>query len=123
MKPTRIALCLTGVALVAACGSPSTPSGGNNPGIKPAPNTSVGAVATYSIKNFAFPPLTVSAGQHVVVLNEDTSPHTVTADDHSFDTGSISKGKPGGFTAPTKPGTYKFHCTFHGSMHGVLTVK
>jgi plastocyanin len=27
------------------------------------------------------------------------------------------------FTAPNKPGTYPFHCTYHSNMHGVLVVK
>jgi len=24
---------------------------------------------------------------------------------------------------PNEPGTYTFHCTYHPSMHGTLTVK
>jgi plastocyanin len=27
------------------------------------------------------------------------------------------------FTAPIKPGTYPYHCNFHGNMKGTLTVK
>jgi plastocyanin len=26
-------------------------------------------------------------------------------------------------TAPTEPGEYAFHCKYHPSMHGTLTVK
>ena len=32
-------------------------------------------------------------------------------------------GSHGTFTAPTEPGTYPYHCIFHGNMHGTITVK
>jgi plastocyanin len=27
------------------------------------------------------------------------------------------------FTAPAKPGSYPYHCEYHGSMHGTLIVQ
>ena len=66
---------------------------------------------------------TVKAGATVTVDNKDSITHTVTADNGEFNTGDISGGKTVTFTAPTKPGTYKFHCNIHAFMHGTLTVQ
>ena len=49
--------------------------------------------------------------------------HTVTWDDGtSFDV-SVDGGKTATITAPSKAGTYKFHCTIHSNMHATLTVQ
>jgi plastocyanin len=40
-----------------------------------------------------------------------------------FDTGNIAAGKSVAITAPTKPGSYPFHCSIHSSMIGTLVVK
>ncbi len=77
----------------------------------------------YLVKNYTFTPLTAAPGQTVRVLDGDDEPHTVTAEDGSFDTGSFDKTEPGSFTAPTTPGTYKIICRIHPSMHGTLTVR
>ena len=69
-------------------------------------------------------PVSVSPGEKVSVMNMDGEAHTVTADSGSgaFDdmaaAGSITT-----FTAPSKAGSYPFHCAFHANMHGVLVVK
>jgi plastocyanin len=34
----------------------------------------------------------------------------------------VLPGKKTVLTAPTTPGTYKYHCTYHGNMHGTLVV-
>ncbi len=77
----------------------------------------------YLVKDYTFTPITASPGQVVRVLDGDDEPHTLTADDGSFDTGSFDKAEPGTFTAPTKPGTYTFVCKIHPSMRGTLTVR
>lgn len=81
------------------------------------------APAVVTIKDFAFTtPATVPAGATVQVRNDDGEAHTVTADSGgSFDAKVDGKGNAS-FTAPTKPGRYPFHCTYHGNMHGVLVV-
>lgn len=67
-------------------------------------------------------PASVSAGATVQVKNDDGEAHTVTADSgDAFDAMVTGKGTVT-FTAPTKPGRYPFHCTFHSNMHGVLVV-
>lgn len=100
--------------LLSGCGSdePTTPAAA-------APVPADG----YLVKDYTFTPITVSPGQVVRVLDGDDEPHTVTAEDGSFDTGSFDKSEPGTFTAPSKPGTYKFLCSIHPSMHGTLIVR
>lgn len=76
------------------------------------------------IKNFQYSgKLTVKAGEKVSVVNDDSTPHTVTATGGKlFDSGSIDGGGTGSFTAPSKPGKYPFGCTFHPNMSGMLVV-
>ena len=89
-------------------------------------STTVAAAAgdtTITIHDFAFgTSITVNAGATVTVKNSDITTHTLAADDGGFDTGNVFAGKATTFVAPTKPGTYKFHCNIHANMHGVLDV-
>ncbi len=75
------------------------------------------------IEGFAFsvPTLSISAGDTVTWTNNDTVPHTATADDGSFDTGSISAGESASITFDT-PGTYTYKCAFHPGMTGTIVV-
>ena len=75
-----------------------------------------------TVKDFQFTTKSVKAGAKVTVHNDGPSTHSVTADAGGFDV-TIDSGKDATFTAPSKAGTYKFHCTFHSQMHGTLTVQ
>lgn len=66
-------------------------------------------------------PVVVQVGGKVTWQNEDTAPHTATADDGSFDTGTIEKGKLGSATFK-EPGTFTYHCEIHPTMHGTVEV-
>lgn len=66
-------------------------------------------------------PESVPPGAAVTVVNEDGAPHTVTADDGTFDVGA-RQGEPVTFTAPDEPGEYPFHCTPHPNMTAALVV-
>ncbi|MEO3935124.1 hypothetical protein V3N99_00035 [Dermatophilaceae bacterium Soc4.6] len=46
------------------------------------------SVAPSTIKTYAFPAFTASPGQTITLRDEDSEPHTVTADDGSFDSGT-----------------------------------
>jgi plastocyanin len=72
-------------------------------------------------KFYAPSDLSVLVDTTVTWRNGDASTHTVTADDDSFDSGRLP---PGGTFVRTfaQPGTYKFHCTIHRFMHGVVRV-
>jgi len=54
-------------------------------------------------------------------VNNETAPHTVTATDHSFDSGNLSPGDTWTYTF-TKPGTYTYVCTYHPWMKGTVIV-
>ena len=92
---------------------PSTSSPGSSP---------AAASAEILIKGFKSQGAeTVSPGATVTVTNEDIEVHTITADTgNAFD--AIIKVGTGTFTAPTEPGTYAYHCNFHGNMKGTFTV-
>jgi plastocyanin len=96
---------------------PATP-GATSPG---AASTSPAAI---TITGFVFAvPAAVRPGAKVTVSNEDRENHSVTADaDGGFDV-PVMHGTPVTFTAPTAPGRYPFHCSFHGTMKGVLVVR
>ncbi|MGH3514804.1 MAG: cupredoxin domain-containing protein [Pseudonocardiaceae bacterium] len=121
--PTAIVLTMLvavlGLVLGCGGGAGSPAGGGGGPAATPsAPDTIV-------IKNFTFMPasLTVAPGTKITVINQDQAPHTVTADDKSFDSRTISGGQRGEITAPTKPGSYPYICTIHQYMKGTLIVQ
>jgi len=76
------------------------------------------------MQNLAFTPSTVAAkaGATVTITNKDQVTHTVTSDDGTSFNVTVQGGKTATITAPSKAGTYKFHCNIHSSMHGTLTV-
>ncbi|MFF6883763.1 cupredoxin domain-containing protein [Streptomyces sp. NPDC012421] len=78
------------------------------------------------IRDFRFEPadLTAVPGAKVSVVNEETTPHTVTAQDASaFDTSTVEGDQTATFTAPAAVGTYRYLCDIHSSMTGTLTVR
>jgi plastocyanin len=104
-----------------------------NPGSAPAKAVRVQAVdPAREGETFGFDPsqLSVAAGTAVTLANVGGKPHSLTADDGSFDTGIVTPGAAGGRFAgtnasivATKAGTYPFHCEVHPEkMKGVLTV-
>jgi plastocyanin len=131
MKPYALATGAAVSILLAACSS-SYPTAGTAPAPKPAVATTpaAGAAAQASggivISGFAFSgTLTVKPGEKVTVTNQDSAAHTLTdKKTHLFDTGNIDgNGGKGTFTAPTKPGSYPFGCTYHAGMEGTLVVQ
>ncbi|MEV7930297.1 cupredoxin domain-containing protein [Kitasatospora sp. NPDC088779] len=95
----------------------ATPAASPSSATAPAP----GVVA---IRDFAFEPadFTIRPGAVVTVRNADTVDHTLTAQDRSFDTGTIAPGASATFTAPARPGASSYLCTLHHFMRGILTV-
>ncbi|MGH3765742.1 MAG: cupredoxin domain-containing protein [Pseudonocardiaceae bacterium] len=116
-----LALLVALLGLVLGCGGGAGGSAGGSGGGAAAPT----APDSIVISNFAFGPtsLTVAPGAKITVMNKDQAPHTVTANDKSFDTGTIAGGQQGEITAPTKPGSYPYVCTIHQYMTGTLIVQ
>jgi plastocyanin len=73
--------------------------------------------------DFAFEPgmLTVPAGATVTWTNAGSRPHTVTADDGSFDSGRLDPGEQFSQTFD-QPGAFTYHCGFHPEMQGAIVV-
>ena len=91
----------------------------------PAPAAVAGAPPPVDIRiaDYSFgQPRTVGAGAVVHVSNADAEAHTLTAEDGTFDTGSVDGGTVVSFTAPAVPGTYAFYCDIHPTMTGSLVV-
>lgn len=77
-----------------------------------------------TIAGFAFDPasITVRVGDSVTWRNEDSAPHTATADDGSFDTGNLGDGASASVTFQ-QAGTFGYLCTIHPSMRGTVVVQ
>jgi plastocyanin len=66
-------------------------------------------------------PLTVAPGATIEVTNADSATHDVKGED--FKSADVDKGKTVSFTAPSKPGSYSYVCSYHSNMKGTLVVK
>jgi LPXTG-motif cell wall-anchored protein len=90
-----------------------------------APNPIAEAAASggVSIQGFAFHPgsMTVNVGDTVTWTNHDSASHTATANDGSFDTGTLKPGQSGSHTF-NRAGTFSYICSIHPNMHGTITV-
>lgn len=77
-----------------------------------------------TIENMQFNPqeLTVHRGDRIVWVNKDLFPHTVTAANKTFDSGSIAANASWSYVA-AKRGDYAYGCTFHPTMKGKITVQ
>ena len=130
VRPARLLSGLVTVlavlAVVAACGSGS--SGGATPSPSQATaSTGSGAAgggSTVEIKNFMFTPmtLTVAAGTTVTWKFDDSTEHTVVADDNSFTSSALANGQTFTHTFSTA-GTVAYHCSIHPFMTGTIIVK
>lgn len=125
---TAVGVAGVAVALLAGCGSSSgTDSSSSTSSAAAAPSSGSGtssSAATITIKDYKYAvPSSVKPGQKIMVKNEDSEAHTVTTDSGSDFNDNAAAGSTTSFTAPSKAGSYKFHCTFHSNMHGTLVVK
>lgn len=76
------------------------------------------------IADFHFTPgtTTIQVGDTITWTNNGPSPHSATANNHSFDTGVLKKGQSGSHTF-TQAGTFTYFCSVHPFMHGTIVVQ
>jgi plastocyanin len=79
---------------------------------------------TVLIQGFKFKPanITIKPGTKVIWINKDTTQHTATANNGSFDSGLLSKEQKYSRTFKTV-GKKAYLCTPHPFMRGSITVK
>ena len=124
-SPLVVLLAVAAVAggVAAGCGGddddPATPAAAMATGGAGGASTDRVAIA-----DFAFDPetVTVDAGTKLTWTNDDEAPHTATADDGSFDTGTLKLDDTGA-VALDQPGTYTYYCRFHPFMKGTVEVR
>lgn len=92
-------------------------------GAVPPPSGEAARAEKVKIVEFTYQPdpVEVRVGGKVVWQNEDSAPHTATADDGSFDTGTIEQGKLGSETFK-EAGSYPYFCEIHPDMRGTVEV-
>jgi plastocyanin len=97
--------------------------GGDTTESEPAPSGEASKSEKVEIIEFTYQPdpVVVQAGGKVVWQNQDAAPHTATADDKSWDTGTIEKGKIGSETFK-EAGTFAYFCEVHPDMRGSVEV-
>ena len=65
--------------------------------------------------------ITIPQGETVTWKLADSMPHTVTANDGTFSSGTMTRGEECEITLD-KPGTYDYYCKLHPSMKGQIEV-
>ena len=125
------ALTVAGILAIAACAGGSTPASSTPTSVAPSAAASVAPSAAasaatgsaVSIANFSFQPatITVAVGTTVTWTNNDSTGHTVTADDGSFKSGTLAPGATFSQTF-TAAGTFAYHCSIHSSMKATVIV-
>lgn len=103
----------------------TTPVPAPTPATAPAPApVPVPTTISAAISSFTFQPaiINVNVGDTIAWTNNDSAPHTVTADDGSFVSDTMNQGGTYSHLF-SKTGSFTYRCAFHGSMVGTVTVR
>jgi plastocyanin len=126
----KIGMLLAAIALVGTLATACGGSGGSYGATDTATGASSEASATevagptLTIANMAFgQPLTVAPGTKINIANNDTVEHSVTSDTAGAFDQDVDGNEKATLTAPSQPGEYPFHCSYHPNMKGTLIVK
>ena len=122
----------TFLAAIAVVGTLATACGGSNTsestatasGSSSEASATEAAGPTITIANMAFgQPLTVAPGTKINIANNDTVEHSVTSDTAGAFDQDVDGNEKATLTAPSQPGEYPFHCSYHPNMKGVVVVR
>lgn len=98
----------------------SLSSNSSNPQIVIEPGSGTNATSIYySPANLV---VVIGVNNTVTWVNNDDVPHTATADNGSFNSGSLNPDQSYTYTFTT-PGTFTYHCNYHPWMRGTIVVK
>jgi len=131
MSKFRLLLSIGVLVVASACAngySAAAPSPTPAPAPAPAPSEGGTPVSiplgASTLGNRAFAPdqLEIAVGGTVTWTNTDTVAHTTTADQGSWDSGSVAPGGKFSSTYSTA-GTFPYHCAIHPGMVGTITVR
>src|SRR5512143_3996990 len=127
-RSLRILGVVAGIVSAVACGGSGysstptapnpSPTGGGGSGSADVAITINGMLGAQS---YAPNPATVKVGQTVAWKNADSIAHT--ANGAGFDTGAINPGQTSAPITFSAAGNVDYHCSFHPSMVGTLTVQ
>jgi plastocyanin len=92
-----------------------------SPAASPQPSSAAAVAVTIQDYAFKAPSITIAPGTAVVWTNKDDDPHTVTADDGSFDSKGLGQGDQYSHVFAAA-GRYPYHCAAHPFMKGVVIV-
>jgi plastocyanin len=120
-QPRRRAVALVAVLSLALAGCGDGDGGVDD---TDAPGETAATIAIVDEDGFGFEPaeVTVAADGTVTWSHEGSVAHTVTAEDGSFDSGSLSGGDTFEETFEDAGG-YAYVCSFHPGMQGTVTVE
>jgi Cupredoxin-like domain len=141
MKPLAIFVLVAGLFALAACNPidwPETTSSGPGqpicwecppPPPPPVPTDTVHAGAWIGPEadpspnsKFTFSPdtLTVKVGFTVTWYNGSPYPHSATSDAGVWDSGALAVGNGSYSITFNAPGTYRYHCSYHGEQGTII---
>ena len=72
--------------------------------------------------SFSPNPATVKVGQKVAWQNSGGTDHTATQNGGAFDTRAIPNGRTSVVITMSTAGSFAYHCNFHPTMVGTLSV-
>ncbi len=126
-RSLSILAVVAGIVSAAACGGSSYSSNPTAPNPSPSATPGSGSAdVTITINgmlgsgSYSPNPATVKVGQKVSWKNADSIAHTATGT--GFDTGAVNPGQTSAPIAFNTAGNVDYHCSFHPSMVGTLTV-
>ncbi len=119
---------IAGIAAAAACGggsgyssNPTAPNPAPSGGGSGAADVTITINGMLGAQSYSPNPASVKVGQTVAWHNADSVAHTATGT--GFDTGAVNPGQTSQPITFSTAGSVDYHCSFHPSMVGTLTVQ